>query len=435
MIFRAAFLLPGAEHPIRDGALRVLRGRVEEVAPMASLSARYPQEEVADLGRAVLMPGLINAHCHLELSELRPAARDFTPWLEEVVQELRSWGRERFERSVEAGLAQSLASGTTSLGDISSRYSSAGALKGAGVRGVAFREVLGLDPEGEEEALGRVMAEGEEGWRAGHRICLGISPHAPFSTSGELYRKSLALAQRFGLPLATHVGESREEVEFLSRGKGPLVELLSRLGSPVEGFKAPRLRPIEWLGELGLLRYPSLLVHVNYLSGGELALIASSSVSICFCPRSHAFFGREDHPWRELLAAGVNLCLGTDSLASNDTLSLLDELRFLREEAPGVEPRALLEMATVNGARALGLEGGVGRLRPGAAADFIALDIGGVFQGEPKEVTFSSLFDMVLEPEASVLMTVVEGETLYLRGEVPERKVAFPRHKNLFQHL
>ncbi|MFQ6112124.1 MAG: amidohydrolase family protein, partial [Nitrospinota bacterium] len=334
MIYRAAFILPGAEDPIRDGALRVSGGRVEEVAPVASLSAHHPQEEVVDLGQAVIMPGLVNAHCHLGLTELRPAARDFIPWLEEVVQELRTWQRERFERSVGAGLALSLASGTTSLGDISSRCSSAGALRGAGLRGVAFREVLGLAPEREEEALASVMAEMEGGRQPGPRLRLGISPHAPFSTSGELYRRSLALALRFSLPLATHVAESEEEVELLTRGKGPLVELLRRLGSPVECFNAPGLRPLEWLKELGLLQYPSLLVHANYLSVGELGLIANSPASICFCPRSHAFFGRKGHPWQELLAAGVNLCLGTDSLASNGGLGILDELRFLREEAP-----------------------------------------------------------------------------------------------------
>ncbi len=344
-------------------------------------------------------------------------ARDFIPWLEEVVRELRTWERERFERSVEAGLAMSLASGTTSIGDISSRYSSAECLKEVGLRGVAFREVLGLDPEKEEEALARVGCEAEAGRQPGPRLRLGISPHAPFSASGELYRRSLSLARRFGLPLSTHVAESPEEVEFLARGSGPLVRLLKRLGSPVECFEAPGMRPLEWLRGLGLLGYPSLLVHANYLSEIELGYIADSPASVCFCPRSHAFYGREGRPWGELLAGGASLCLGTDSLASNNSLSILDELRFLRQEDPALEPRDLFEMATVNGARALGLEAGAGRLAPGAPADFIAVDTGGAPGKGPQRATFSALFDSLLSPRASVLMTVVDGETLYIRGE------------------
>jgi cytosine/adenosine deaminase-related metal-dependent hydrolase len=176
-----------------------------------------------------------------------------------------------------------------------------------------------------------------------------------------------------GWPVSTHLHETQDEIAFVERGEGSLHSWLSLLQFLPRDWRPPGVRPIRMLADAGFFSGPVLVAHANYLTDDDIAVLAASGSSVAFCPRSHAFFKHADHPWRRLLAAGVNVCLGTDSLASCPSLSVLDEAKFLFAQG-GAEPRVLLAMATRRGARALGLEAVTGDLREGLAAEFCLLE-------------------------------------------------------------
>src|SRR5207249_2843443 len=211
--------------------------------------------------------------------------------------------------------------------------------------------------------------------RTDELLTSGATPHAPYSVSPELYRGVSDLARRRRLPLATHTAETKEELEFLKSGTGAIREFLIRLNALPEGWIPPGLDAVSYLESLGVLEQPALLIHCNYLDPDSLARLLRSRSSVVYCPRSHEFFRHVDHPVRSLLDLGVNVALGTDSLASNDTLSVLDEMRFLYKNRKDLKVDEILRMATLNGAAALGFGGTVGRLRRGYWADMAVLNL------------------------------------------------------------
>jgi len=202
---------------------------------------------------------------------------------------------------------------------------------------------------------------------------VGLAPHAPYSTGPEVYLEARREADKRGWPLSTHLHETPDEIAFTESGSGSLYDLITGNGVLPQGWRPADLRPIQMLAEAGFFSGPVLAAHANYLTDEEIGILARSGSSVAWCPRSHAFFEHTDHPWQRLLAAGVNVCLGTDSLASSPSLSVLDEMRFLFGRHPDADARTLLRMGTLQGARALGLEGALGDLAEGMRADFVVV--------------------------------------------------------------
>ncbi len=365
---------------------------------------------MVDWGWAVLAPGFVNAHTHLELTRLGgelTGASSFTHWLSQVVQKRRSWSREDHVSSVKAGAAMALESGTTLVGDISASGMSIKALTDSGLRRVIFEEVLGLAPAAAPAGIATLetrLANADPDPLLTH----GISPHAPYSVSTTLYRGISELARRKALPLATHLAETRAELEFLKSGTGEFRNFLSSLGVLPEGWAAPGQSPIQFMDSLGVLDNSPLLVHCNYLDTDSIARILGRRCSVVYCPRSHAFFGHDPHPVRALLDSGINVALGTDSLASNHSLSLLDEIRFLFRNRKDLTSEEIIRMATVNGAAALGFGGLLGRLRRGFWADFTVLRL--QEKTSPKYLT-TQILDGMGEVEA----TLVRGAIVWQR--------------------
>jgi cytosine/adenosine deaminase-related metal-dependent hydrolase len=197
----------------------------------------------------------------------------------------------------------------------------------------------------------------------------GVSPHAPYSIDADGYRRCLAAAQERRLPLTTHLAESPDEGTFLADHAGPFRELWDRLGAWDDSVPRFPGGPIRFAASLGLLVESVALAHVNYCDNDEMRLLAAGRASVVYCPRTHAYFGHSPHRWRDMLAAGINVAVGTDSCASSPDLNLVDDLRLLHRIAPDVPPFALWEMATTRAARALGLGPHAGTLAPGAPAD------------------------------------------------------------------
>ena len=201
-------------------------------------------------------------------------------------------------------------------------------------------------------------------------IRVGFSPHSPYSVSSLLLRLCFQDAARKGDPVCIHAAETREEEQFMLRGEGPLREFLEEMEVLPHDWRPPLMRPIEYLKDQGLGETRALVVHANYASAEEIKWMGERGLSVAWCPPSHFFFGHEPWPLREMLQAGVNVCLGTDSLASSDTLDVMAAAKMARAQFPDVPVGQLLAMMTTNAARALGWEGRMGTLKPGMAAVF-----------------------------------------------------------------
>lgn len=390
-IYKAAWVIPVDRPPIENGVVEVYAGRI------TSVCSALPNEACHDLGDVAVVPGLVNAHAHLEFSLVEQPfqpARPFTAWIRSLV----AYRRREFapnsatqSKAVNHGAIESDTSGTTLLGEIATLGWDEAALPSNGPRVIAFRELIGLRPE-------TVSAQIElaEEWlgRKSELVTYGLSPHAPYSVAPELLRRSVELAKRLNAPVAMHLAETREELEFLSQGSGEFVEMLKSFGAWPEGGLPLGRRPLDILQTLADAPR-ALVVHGNYLIDDEIDFIAARpQMSVVYCPRTHEFFGHEPHPWRQLLAKGANVAIGTDGKGSNPDLSLWNELVFLRERFPEVAPSTLLELGTLASARALGFEQDCGSITPGKRADFVVVSLGETAHRDPLEALFSARENM-----------------------------------------
>lgn len=346
--YRVRWLFPSDADPVADATLEVQDGRI------AGWSGR-PHPAAIDLGNVAVIPGLVNAHTHLEFSHLAqpiPAGNSFAEWIGAVIQERRT-RTATGEESLQAGLDELHACGTVAAGEIATRSWPRGASVDRGPALTAFREVLGLSPDAVPLRLAELREHLDAGV-AGDGVRRGLSPHAPYSVHPDLFHGAVALARQRDVPVAMHLAETREELELLRSGSGPLVELFTRMGiwRPEVVPRGTRiLDSLRGLAEVG----HALVVHGNYLDDDEIAFLADRpNMTVVYCPRTHRHFGHARHPLPRLRERGIRVALGTDSRASSPSLDLWDDVTLVRELFPEVSPSSLLRMATADGAAALG---------------------------------------------------------------------------------
>ncbi len=328
--------------------------------------------DAVDLGNVAVIPGLVNTHTHLEFSDFAEPvtpARPFPGWIRAVIAARRQRSITT-QHAIDQGLRECLAGGTTLLGEIATDDVSAARFSAASPAGIVFREVLGIGDAAVQEQL-RIARRhlSEQANRNDVDAIRGLSPHAPYSLSAELFEQCIQLAVSANAPVAMHLAETREERELLRSGSGPFAELLKSLGVWRDRFW---MREGTIQGYLDVLaRAPrALIVHGNYLTSPETEFLGRHpQMVVVYCPRTHRFFGHDAHPWQEMLEQGVSVALGTDSRASNPDLSLWSEVQFLRRHFNNVPAETLLELATVRGAVALGRQDETGTLSPGKWAD------------------------------------------------------------------
>jgi len=423
-LYRAAWVAPVSAPPFADGAVLVDgEGRIAAVGPRAAVQPP-PGVQAEELGEAILLPGLVNVHAHPELAFFRGLLEDlpFREWIVRLAgakrqalsaDELLLAARWTAEEAVRAGM--------TTVAATESSGAAVRALSERGLRGIVFQEVFGPDPRQSREALRGLAADVERlRAEAGELVRVGVSPHAPYTVSDELYRTTAEWAASEGLPLAAHAAESRLERELVTRGEGEFAPGLRARDIAV----APRGEStIELLDRLGVLRPGTLLIHCVDLSGDDVRRIASSGARVAHCPVANARLGHGIAPLGELTAAGVVVGLGTDSVASNNRLDLLEEARIaslLHRARAGshdlLGAAELLRLCTLEGARALGLEGRVGTLEPGKDADLCAVSLAGVHV-RPVHDPLAALFHAARASD--VTLTVVRGRVLHRAGDPP----------------
>jgi cytosine/adenosine deaminase-related metal-dependent hydrolase len=390
---RARWVFPVSAPPLENGTVEIAAGRIAAVHDGPGPCTR-------DLGNAAIIPGLVNAHTHLELSDLAAPLQPhlpFTSWLKAVMAHRRertsanaadvqgSSGTPDLAAAVR-GKIESAGWGTTTIGDIGGSTPADDETVVEGPRVVAFLELLGLAPERAAAQLERARTHLTTTTAA----IRGLSPHAPYSVHPDLFRKLVELAVTNRAPLAMHVAETRAELELLSNGTGEFVAFLEELGVWRPDAIARGSRPLDYLRELARVDR-GLAIHGNYLADDEIDFLAAHpNISVVYCPRTHAFFQHEEHPWRRLLARGVNVALGTDSRASNPDLGLWNEILFLRALDPDCDPALLLRLGTWNGAFAMGLEAETGSLEVGKSADLAVVILAAGSAPDPYALLFRS---------------------------------------------
>lgn len=377
-IYTASYLLPIASPPIAGGGIAVENGRIVAAGPVAELPSPSGAKLV-DLPGCAIMPGLVNAHTHLELThfpawkvrkDLDYLPKTYVEWIRQVVKIRRVLTHEEVEQSVREGLRLCIESGTTAVGEILSDFSLAHLYEASPLTGRLFLEGLGQDPVQGEALLKRLM-ESLQALKG--NFLPGISPHTPHTVSQELMLELNRLAQWLDIPKAIHLSESKEEVSFMFDSTGPIAEVMYPMAHWDEYLPAPRkATSTSYLEELRVLDQKTLAIHAVQVTPADVAVLKERGVTVVLCPRSNDRLNVGKAPYRLLKSAGLPLALGTDSLASNDSLSLWDEIHFLRESDPDAfTPAELIAMATRGSARALGLEGQLGTLEAGKRGDFL----------------------------------------------------------------
>jgi cytosine/adenosine deaminase-related metal-dependent hydrolase len=376
LLIRAAWVAPMIAPPFRDGAVVCRAGRITAVGDARTLHAANPDAHVHDAGDAVLLPGLVNAHTHLELSDCSPGEppASFGDWI------MRLAGRtavgtvtaDLVQRAVETGVAQCLRFGVTTVGDISKQCAiTRPILRDGPLRVTSYGEIQAMARR--RHLLDERFALAADLSSESPHLRVGLSPHAPYTVEPAGYARCLAFCRAHNRPLATHLAETPDEAHFLAEQSGPFRDLWEIVVNAWDD-QVPRYEggPIRFAAESGLLDYPTLLAHVNYCDDDELAILARGQASVVYCPRTHQYFGHPSHRWREMLTRGINVAVGTDSCASSPDLNLVDDLRLLHRVVPEVPAQRIWDLATINAARALQLAGSIGQLSTGATGDITA---------------------------------------------------------------
>jgi cytosine/adenosine deaminase-related metal-dependent hydrolase len=421
--------MPVASAPFEDGAVAVEDSRIVCVGERVALAAKFPEAAVEEFGEAVILPGFVNAHSHLELTAMRgflePEEGDFPAWLKKLTMaRLERMTPDDLYVSALCGVMEAARAGVTCVGDASDAASaSMRALRDAGLRGIVYQEAFGPDPS---EALEKfellrekvcVLREIEI-----ERVRVGVSPHAPYSVSGPQLELIAEYALREELPLMMHAAESEAEAQLMLEGRGPFAEGLKRRG--VE-WRAPGINSIQYLARHGVLRAHPLLAHCVRVDEADLRTIKEHDARVAHCPRSNVKLGHGPASLAAFVEHEIKVGLGSDSVASNNSCDMLAEAGFAallsrsRGDKTGagrmMSAEEVLFIATLGGARALGLENQTGALVEGLQADLIVVSLDGTHQLPVYDVASTLVF---ASSGRDVILTVVAGKEVYRDGRV-----------------
>lgn len=429
MIIRARIILPVSRPQIEDGAIHVAQNRILSAGRWRDLKSI--EDKVFDLGDAIVCPGLINAHCHLDYTNMAgmiPPPKSFSSWIKAMLALKSQWSYSEYAQSWINGAKMLLRTGTTTVADIEAVPELLPDVWSA--TPLRVKSLLELTGVKSRCSAAEIVSE------AAHRIdslayarnTAGLSPHALYSTSPELLKRSAEMAREKDWLLSTHVAESEDEFEMFANRRGPLFDWLK---TQRDNSDCGGISPVEQLARQGMLSDNFLAVHANYISKSDAVLLGKHHCSVVHCPSSHEYFGHKKFPHKMLSHAGVNICLGTDSLASvrsarggtgvppvranenataNKThgrdaratleLNLFSEMQSFAKANPDVPAEKILQMATINGARALRMQKQIGELTPNGFADLIALPFSGkIFEAH----------EAVLQQKGKVSASIIDG--------------------------
>jgi aminodeoxyfutalosine deaminase len=411
-IYAARWIVPVSAPPVENGAVAVEGSRIAGVGSHSEIVAKFTGAHVEDLGEAIVLPGLINTHTHLELTALRgyleKEETDFFAWLRKLTMaRLEILTSDDLQVSATWGACEALRAGITCVGDASdSAMTSMQALREVGMRGVVYQESFGPDPKLVAENFSK-LEEKVQRLRAfeNELVRLGVSPHAPYSVCGPQLELIAEFASDQRLPLMMHAAESEAEDLFVREGCGTFAEGLARRS--IE-WNAPRMSTIAYLNQIGILRTRPLLAHCIRVDDADIETIQETGSTIAHCPKSNAKLGHGRAPFAKFIEAGIAVGLGSDSVASNNTCDILEEARFatLLSRAAGnpISADQALKSATIRGC-----------LKEGFEADLIAVSMTGVHQVPNYDPIATLIF---ASSGRDVILTVIAGREVYRDGKI-----------------
>jgi cytosine/adenosine deaminase-related metal-dependent hydrolase len=448
-IYSARWLLPIHTAPIFDGAIAIGGSQIVAVGPKGEVAARFPDAPTFNFDEAAILPGFVNGHSHLELTVMRgfleDVEHDFFRWLQKLTLARMALSDDDLRTSAICGAMEAARAGITCVGDSSSlAVETMKAVREVGLRGIVYQESFGPDPKLASENLGKlgnqlVLAREVES----SLVSAGVSPHAPYTVSAPQLEMISRLAIDEKLPLMMHAAESKAEREFMLKGTGPFAAGLIMRG--IE-WRAPGTSTIQYLAQHGILETKPLLAHCLNVDDADLELIKGNGASVAHCPKSNAKLGHGQAPFAAFVASEVNVGLGTDSVASNNTCDILEEARFAmllsrlnrgtgpcvsqgsdldaevrvlphgRASAPLAAADALFA-ATFGGARALGLDNQIGALAEGMQADITIVRLDGIHQQPVHNAVDTLIFS---SSGRDVALTMVAGKEVYRDGGIVE---------------
>ncbi|HEY0256667.1 MAG TPA: amidohydrolase family protein, partial [Candidatus Methylacidiphilales bacterium] len=380
MLYLADVVLPISAPPLHRGAVRVEGAEVVAVGRASDLPP-LPGEEVTDLGASTLLPGFINAHCHLDFTRFKgalSARQGFTEWIKTINGLRRSFTTLDYIESIAEGFHLLAEGGVTTVANIEAFPELIPALPIPPLRTWWFLELIDVRSRiNEDETLLGALSFFEK-----HPEWLGgfvLSPHAPYTASIDLYRLARTCGEKYGMLSTTHIAESVEEHEMFNHARGPMYDFLASLGR--DNSDCGQGSALSHLVEHGVIGPNCIIAHLNYVQDYDYDLVVNSGASVVHCPKCHSYFGHAPFPLKALREHGVNVCLGTDSLASNNSLDMRAEMREA-QILHDLTDQDVMEMVLLNGAKALGQAGKLGQITPGSVADLVA------FPHPPKETHF-----------------------------------------------
>jgi cytosine/adenosine deaminase-related metal-dependent hydrolase len=403
MIIRARLVVPMVGEPIDDGAVVVEENKVAAVGRFAEVQRNH-SGEVLDLGEQILLPGLINAHCHLDYTCLRgklDRGLSFADWIVAINAAKAALTEDDYVASITAGLAEARHYGTTSLLNLEAFPELLPRLPRPSLRVWWCAEMIDVrQPVNAREVFEALR----EAFRSGHDWLggVGLAPHAPYTASAQLYSDASEIARKEEVPFTTHLAESSEEMQMFRHGRGPAYDFLKSIGRSMEDCGQETSLSLVLRNQAVRERW--IVAHLNELADGDFELLKKApKFHLVHCPRSHSYFGHAPFTLGRLQELGFNICLGTDSLASNASLNLFAEMRELLRKEPWLSPREVLEMITVNPAAALGQATMLGQIRTGVYADLIAL---------PAMGSTATVYENIIGFDGAAPWLMVNGEVI-----------------------
>jgi cytosine/adenosine deaminase-related metal-dependent hydrolase len=440
-LYCARWVLPVSSTAIADGALAIDGQEVTAVGSHAELATQFPKATVRDFGQSAIIPGLINAHSHLELTAMRGFLEneetDFFAWLKKLtLARIERMSADDLNVSAAWGACEAARAGVTCVADASdSALESMNALRDVGLRGIVFQESFGPDPRLAKENFEKL--KNKIARLRDHETSLvkgGVSPHAPYTVCAPQLEMIADFSATESLPLMMHAAETTMEVSLMREGRGAFAEGLR--GRGIE-WRAPGVSTIQYLDHHGVLQANPLLAHCIYVDEADLETLKQTDTRVAHCPKSNAKLGHGHAPFTKMIEKGITVGLGSDSVASNNTCDLLEESRFalllaraetsahiVATSEPGddvgkenipLDALEIFQTATLGGSRALGLQGQVGELQAGFQADFAVVALGGPHQIPSYDPVSTLIF---ASSGRDVTLTVVAGREIYSDGRV-----------------
>ncbi|CAN5315538.1 amidohydrolase [soil metagenome] len=420
-VLAAKYVLPISSAPIEDGAIAFDGGKIVGVGKKTEIKAQFQSADFEDMGEAVIMPGLVNCHSHLEITAMRSALdeveHDFRSWLLRLNRLRSELTAEDIERAAIMGALEGAQSGVTCFGDIG-RSGNAGiaALKTVGLRGIVYQETEFSPDNRTADADFLILASKFEDLRSEETdlVQVGLSPHSPYTVGSRLFELAAQYSILNRVPLTIHAAESASEIELLQDGTGFFTEVYEKYDLE---WNSPHCTPIEYLERLGVLSTQPLLAHCVLVNDGDIQRIASNQAKVAHCPKSNAKFGHGYAPLEKMLDAGIAVGLGSDSVASNNICDLFEEARFAALAARNrdgsqrfINAREVIEIATVGGATALNLDSKIGTLESGKEADMAVVSLSAIRQKPVYDIHSALVFATCA---SDVMMTIVAGTEIY----------------------